>query len=159
MPTPRPCQSSITVTAASAMSGRSARRMKRATPTPVARLGIERGKRLVVVVVDVGEVGEVGLAERRHRREEALVARLGAEALEARPQPLAVVGAHRAHDDPGAVAQGDGGPGVVRCRSRLVEAVDAVAVALVDHRALDLQRRRQLAVGLREVARRGSRSA
>ena len=66
----------------------------------------------MIVVVDVGEVGDVGLAELRHRREETLVSRLGAEPREAGDQTLTVVRPHRAHDDPGAVAQGDGGPGV-----------------------------------------------
>ena len=95
----------------------------------LARLRVDGGERLVVVVVDVGEVGEVGLAELGHRREEALVARLGAEALEARAQPLPVVGAHRAHDDPGAVAKRDGGPGRRLRRSRPVEPIDAFAVS------------------------------
>ena len=79
---------------------------------PVARLQVDGRERLVIVVVDVGEVGDVGLAELRHRREEALVPRLGAEPREAGDQALAVVRLHRPHDDPGAVAQGDGGPGV-----------------------------------------------
>src|SRR5215212_8331973 len=37
-------------------------------------------------------------------------------------------------------------------RRSLVEPIDAVAVAAVDDRPLDLERRRQLALGLREVA-------
>jgi hypothetical protein len=78
----------------------------------VTGLRLDGGERLVVVMVDLGEVGDVGLAELRHRREEALVARFGAEPREAGEQALAVVRPHRAHHDPGAVAQGDGAPGV-----------------------------------------------
>ena len=49
-----------------------------------------------------------------HRREEALVSRRGAQPREAGDQTLTVVRPQRPHDDPGAVAQGDGGPGVAR---------------------------------------------
>jgi len=78
----------------------------------VAGNRVDRGERLVVVVVDVGQVGHDIVRELRHRRQEALVARLRAEPLKAGQQQLAVVRAHRAHEHPGAVAQGDGDPGV-----------------------------------------------
>src|SRR3712207_8302735 len=44
---------------------------------------------LVVVVVDVGQVAQLALAELGRRHEEAQVARLGAEPLEATAQELA----------------------------------------------------------------------
>ena len=49
----------------------------------LARRRIDRSERLVVVVVDVGEVGDDLVRELRHRREEALIARLRPEPLEA----------------------------------------------------------------------------
>lgn len=70
----------------------------------VARLGVDRGERFVVVVVDVREVGDEVAAEPRHRCEEAPVARLGPETLESSQQQGAIVWMHGAHDHAGAIA-------------------------------------------------------
>jgi hypothetical protein len=66
---------------------------------------IERRERLVVVMVDLGEVAQLRVAQLRKRREEAAIARLRAQAREARDQERLVGRLNGAHQDPGAVAQ------------------------------------------------------
>ena len=80
----------------------------------LARLGVERRERLVVMMVDVREVGDVVVGQDGHRGKEAPVARHRPEALEPRQQEGAIVGTRGADEHRGAVAQGDGNPGVGR---------------------------------------------
>src|SRR5205823_1744026 len=64
----------------------------------VARLGVERQQRLVVVVIDLRQVLQLRPAQLRLRGQEAAVARLGAEALKAFQQTLAVLRPYRTHE-------------------------------------------------------------
>ena len=64
----------------------------------VARVGVDRQQRLVIVVIDLGQVFQLRPAQPRHRGQEAAVARLGAEALKSFQQALAVLRPYRAHE-------------------------------------------------------------
>ena len=156
VPTPRPCQSSATVTAASATRGRSARRTKRAIPTPSPADRVQRPDRLVVVVVDLGEVAQLRVGEARHRREEAPVARLGAQAVEALGEELSCRRGRtrrRMISEPSRSATLVAAAAVIRTAPRTSRG------SARRRRALDLQRRRQLAGGLRQVVVEDRRSA
>ena len=123
VPRPRPWASSVTVTAASASPASSWLRTKRATPMPSPLSASNGDQRLVVVVVDLGEVRELRVAEPRLRREEAPVARLGAQALERLRQDGPVLGRDRAHEGGGPVAQLDPLAGRLGTARRLSTAV------------------------------------
>jgi hypothetical protein len=66
----------------------------------------DRAEREVVLLIDVAQVAQLVVGERGLRREEAGVARLGRELLEARAQERLVLGRDQAQPDRRAVLEG-----------------------------------------------------
>ena len=105
VPSPRPCQSSITVIAASALAGSPSLRTKRPTPTPSPVCESNAIRASWSCMVDLRQVAKLRLAELVDRGQEAHVARVVAEAIERLGDRGLVVGSDRAHEDLRVVAQ------------------------------------------------------